>query len=259
MRIYTVKRTAGHWRALVVMCALALLAVACGGSGKPTEAVNGSGDVHATQTGVAYLRATATEVARQRAPQSPTALNGSPAATAPAAATRASTGVIELTPIVPTRVGGSPDAGQPTPTSGPPPTPTTFGLGFVHRWNPLFYQAAVYAVDASATPVNGKPIIAVDAEECMQAGAPAERVQTAQPGDFHLTLADGSDLAPTTAATHDNPFAETQLKSGQCVRGWISYELPVGGVAERVVFNGKLVSGQATAHVTGYWSTTQTQ
>jgi hypothetical protein len=149
-------------------------------------------------------------------------------------------------------------ADQVTPTSGPPPTPSTFGLGFVHRWNPLFFQAAVYAVDASAPPVAGKTVLAIDAEECQQDGAPADRLQPAQPNDFHLALADGGDVAPSDA-THADAFAVTQLKAGQCVRGWISYELPAGASAERVVFKGKVNIGKAIATVTGYWSTTQTQ
>jgi hypothetical protein len=158
------------------------------------------------------------------------------------------------------RVNGSPVPSNPqTPTSGPPPTPSTFGLGFVHRWNPLFFQAAVYAVDTSAPPVDGKAVLAIDAEECQQDGAPAGRLQPAQPNDFHLALTDGGDLAPSAANAHADPFAVTQLQAGQCVRGWISYELPAGATAERVVFSGKINIGKAIAKVTGYWSTTQTQ
>jgi hypothetical protein len=219
--------------------AIALLATACGGSSKPTDVTSGGGDVNATKTRVVALHATA--VAK--------------ATTSPKPASPVAQATV--------RVNGSPvPSGQVTPTSGPPPTPSTFGLGFVHRWNPLFFQAAVYAVDVdtSAPPVDDKTVIAVDAEECQQDDAPADRLQPAQPNDFHLTLADGSDVPPSNAtATHADAFAVTQLKAGQCVRGWISYELPAGASAERVVFKGKVNIGKAIATVTGYWSTTQTQ
>ena len=218
-------------RVLTVVSALALLAVACGGSSKSTQATSAGGDIGGTTTRMVELHATA--------------IAGSSATP------------IQATVKVTTRIVGSP-SNLPTSTPGPPPTPSTFGLGFVHRWNPLFYQAAVYAIDTSAPPLDGKPVIAVDAEECMQAGAPADRTQVAQPNDFHLALADGTDIAPANGS-HDNAFALTQLKAGQCVRGWISYTLPAGGVAERVVFTGKLNTGKAIAHVHGFWSTTQTQ
>jgi hypothetical protein len=215
---------------------VALLAVACGGSNKPTEATSGGGDVNATKTRVVELHATS--VAKATASPKP----ASPVAQATV------------------RVNGSPvPSNQVTPTSGPPPTPSTFGLGFVHRWNPLFFQAAVYAVDTSAPPVDSKAVLAIDAEECQQDGAPADRLQPAQPNDFHLALTDGGDVAPSTSATHADAFAVTQLKAGQCVRGWISYELPAGANAERVIFKGKVNIGKAIATVTGYWSTTQTQ
>jgi hypothetical protein len=235
--IETARATRQVVRLAVCVGVIALLATACGGSSKPTEAVSGGGDVNATKTRVVELHATA--VAKATASPRP----ASPVAQATV------------------RVNGSPvPSDQATPTSGPPPTPSTFGLGFVHRWNPLFFQAAVYAVDvdASAPPVDGKTVLAIDAEECQQDGAPAGRLQPAQPNDFHLALADGGDVAPSDA-THADAFAVTQLKAGQCVRGWISYELPAGASAERVVFKGKVNIGKAIATVTGYWSTTQTQ
>jgi hypothetical protein len=132
------------------------------------------------------------------------------------------------------------------------PVPTEFPIGKAHPWVPLHYQATVYAIDRTLPPADGRTVLAIDAEECVQDSAGADVAANAQASDFQLALTDGSDLPPSGPA-HDQPFVTKALTKGVCERGWITFELPAGATAEHVAFNGTVKSSAFTARVTGWW------
>lgn len=89
----------------------------------------------------------------------------------------------------------------------------------------------------------GREFAAIEAEVC--AGRRSARVT---PARFVLEMADGSRRARSYFGPKEPQFPEGPVMANQCVRGWVSFEVPEGQRASYVVFDGSSL---------GRWSTTQ--
>lgn len=95
------------------------------------------------------------------------------------------------------------------------------------------------AVEADA----GREFAAIEAEVC--AGRRSARVT---PARFALEMADGSRRARSYFGPKQPELPEAQVVAKQCVRGWVSFEVPEGERPSYVVFDGSSL---------GRWSTTR--
>ena len=86
-------------------------------------------------------------------------------------------------------------------------------------------------------PAVGMEFAAVEAEIC----AGPRGAQRVSPEAIHLELADGSRRGRSFFGPKEPPLAETRLAGGECVRGWVNFEVPEGERATHVVFAGSSV------------------
>lgn len=86
-------------------------------------------------------------------------------------------------------------------------------------------------------PAVGMEFAAVEAEIC----AGPRGAQRVSPEAIHLELADGSRRGRSFFGPKEPALAETRLAGGDCVRGWVNFEVPEGERATHVVFAGSSV------------------
>jgi hypothetical protein len=88
------------------------------------------------------------------------------------------------------------------------------------------------------TPDAGKEYAAADIEACVNAdltkdpdtGAavpPDQQVISVNPYDYQLMMPDNTRLQPTFGA-REPALNATDVEHGQCVRGWVSWQVPIG-------------------------------
>lgn len=139
-----------------------------------------------------------------------------------------------------TTTSSVPAAGGSTTTSTSPPGPplrigddgTTRDGNTVRV---LTYQQPVAGTVLEAGA--GDEFAAVEAEICAGRRA-APRVS---PDSFKVELSDGSRRGRSYFGPKEPELADTSLPSGQCARGWISFEVPEGKRPAFVVFQGSTV------------------
>jgi hypothetical protein len=86
-------------------------------------------------------------------------------------------------------------------------------------------------------PGVGMEFAAVEAEICAGPGG-AQRVS---PEAIHVELADGTRRGRSFFGPKEPALAETRLAGGDCVRGWVNFEVPEGVRPAYVVFSGSSV------------------
>ncbi|MGH9178372.1 MAG: hypothetical protein ACRD0N_07450 [Acidimicrobiales bacterium] len=83
----------------------------------------------------------------------------------------------------------------------------------------------------------GQEFAAVEAEIC----AGRRSAPRVSPDSFKVELADGTRRGRSYFGPKEPELDDTSLPSGQCVRGWISFEVPEGKRPAFVVFQGSSV------------------
>ena len=96
----------------------------------------------------------------------------------------------------------------------------------------LTYQQPVPAALLEADA--GKEFAAVEAEICA-GGRAAPRVT---PDSFKVELPDGTRRGRSYFGPKEPVLADAKLASGECARGWVSFEVPEGERPAYVVFQG---------------------
>lgn len=130
------------------------------------------------------------------------------------------------------------------PTPAPTPTPAGVVVALGTRVDTTKGSVLVDAFEAAvagvtATPYPGDNFTAVEVEACGGPHADASTgVTTAR---FHLQI--GRFSVRPVAPQRQPALRDTPLRPGQCVRGWLTFELPQGARPAYVVFQGSEVIG----------------
>ncbi len=127
------------------------------------------------------------------------------------------------------------DNPPPSPTVSAPPTAPQFGQSVAAGTG--FVAATVFgytqpAADGAAPSQAGHVWAAVDAQACREPGSVFQ--VTVSSGPWSLRFPDGTSAAPSQA---DDPHfpqprypdTPTALQPGQCLRGWIMFDVPQVG------------------------------
>lgn len=130
------------------------------------------------------------------------------------------------------------NTGQVLNTSSPPTTTQPAGnpIGTEIR-TALGNTVTAYAYQAvptdrtSPTPAAGTTYAAVDVGGCVATGN-----EGPDPQYFELVMPDASRLRPAVAVKQP-PLRETRLAAGECIRGWITYEIPTAARPVALVYN----------------------
>lgn len=101
------------------------------------------------------------------------------------------------------------------------------------------FRAPVESSNRFTTPKAGMQFAAAEVQEC--AGPAGERFS---PNRFDFELAMGDNTRITAGVEIQQPqLAASPLLPGDCIRGWVSFEVPAAGVVTSVVYS----SGNARA------------
>lgn len=171
-----------------------------------------------------------------------------PSTSTAAAAVATTAATSAATPIPPPTVAPTPSPSPtptpaPTPTATPAPTPKpTVKVGDTIVF-PGGGKGTVYALDQAVqppdkytTPKQGFHFAAADVQQCASPTLAAGNIVDVNPFNYQLQMADNTrleaDISVKEPALHD-----TKLGAGDCVRGWITYQVPDGGKIADVVFS----------------------
>jgi hypothetical protein len=146
------------------------------------------------------------------------------------------------------------DAGEPVGTAAPattvlePEVTTTVARA---SENPIGTEVrteagntvVVYAYEGRTTagpssPPPGKVFAAADVGGC----AGPEGVELGlNPFDFELQMPDNTRLQPSYSGSKEPRLRSSPLPPGECIRGWITFEVPQATKAKAIIFNGSSV------------------
>ncbi len=134
-------------------------------------------------------------------------------------------------------------ATAPTTRATTPPTvpATTEGpLGTTFTVNPgdrkitaYAFRPAVESGNRFTTPKAGMTFAAAEVQEC--AGPAGERFSPNR-FDFELAMADNTRIQPGVEIATPQ-LASSPLLPGDCIRGWVSFEVPTAGTVVHVVYS----------------------
>lgn len=129
----------------------------------------------------------------------------------------------------------------PEPTEPPPPPTSDLKIGdpaTTANGNTI----TVYSYEAPATifdPPPGKVLAAIDVEGCTRPDL--EGTVTIGPIDFQLQMPDNTRRDPFSLK--EPALHETALAAGDCVRGFMTFEVPEGVTPLFVIFNPRALLG----------------
>jgi len=138
--------------------------------------------------------------------------------------------------------GGTAVIPQATPSPTPPTTGTVVPMGMTVDTSKGSVTVHAFEIPAGpgseGTPFAGDVFGAADVEAC--GGLKADNTTGVTPGAFHLEIGHFT-VHPTTTDAKEPALGTTPLKAGQCVRGWITFEVPQGAKVAYVIFTGSKV------------------
>jgi hypothetical protein len=142
-------------------------------------------------------------------------------------------------PSTTTTAAPAASGGSTTSSTSPPGPPLRIGENGTTRdgntIRVLSYQQPVAGTVLEAGA--GQEFAAVEAEVC----AGRRSVPRVSPDSFKVELTDGSRRGRIYFGPKEPQLADTSLPTGQCARGWISFEVPEGKRPAFVVFQGSSV------------------
>ncbi|MEX1254911.1 MAG: DUF4352 domain-containing protein [Dehalococcoidia bacterium] len=97
------------------------------------------------------------------------------------------------------------------------------------------YDAPVTSANEFSRPDPGNIFAAIDVEMCTGANPPESA--SVNPFDFRLQMPDNSRLEPGISAKEPE-LNSTNLLANDCVRGWVTFEVPEGVAPQFVVYEG---------------------
>lgn len=97
------------------------------------------------------------------------------------------------------------------------------------------YDQPVKPDNDFAEPDPGNEFVVIDVEAC--AGPQEQEMPTANPFDWELQMPDNSRRTPTVPVREPS-LSHTALPPNECVRGFVTFESPVGQRAAFVVVDG---------------------
>lgn len=150
----------------------------------------------------------------------------------------------------PRSLGTVPQKADPSTTTTTKPADYQFTVGekvLTARGNTVTvysYAQPVPPPDEYSAAPDGMEVAAADVEICVTADLsnydgqvvpPEQRFLTSNPYDWVLAMPDNSRLQPSHARS-EPALNAADIAEGQCVRGWVSWEVPAG-VRPRAVVN----------------------
>ena len=119
--------------------------------------------------------------------------------------------------------------------------PTDYALGSTLTVTPGDHKVTVYAYRSPVTsnnrftqPEAGFTFAAVEVQQC--AGPSGDRFGPNR-FDWELAMPDNSRLDPAFSTVVEPELGSSPLGPGDCIRGWISFEVPTGTTPRHVVYN----------------------
>jgi hypothetical protein len=104
--------------------------------------------------------------------------------------------------------------------------------------------AQLYTLERPAQPTNqyikpraGNEYASADVEVCAGPNLPADKTTHANPFDFKVVMPDNTRIDPTLGAK-EPALHDAQLQTNDCVRGWVTFEVPAGAPIKQVLYNG---------------------
>ena len=133
----------------------------------------------------------------------------------------------------------APTTTRPAPTTTAPPV-TEGPLGTTFTVNPgnrritaYTFRAAVESGNRFTTPKAGMAFAAAEVQEC---AGPAGEQFSPNRFDFELAMADNTRVRAGIEIVAPQ-LAPSPLLAGDCIRGWVSFEVPASGTVTHVVYS----------------------
>ncbi len=95
------------------------------------------------------------------------------------------------------------------------------------------FESPVASRNEFSTPKAGNQFAAVDVEQC---AGPAGDQFGLNPFDFQLAMPDNTRLQPGIVLGREPELHSTPLQAGECVRGWINFEVPIDVAPRYLVY-----------------------
>lgn len=143
----------------------------------------------------------------------------------------------------PTEVSEPTNTPRPTATSVPPTaTPDIANVGDTIEWDDGS-RITLHQVERPTTPLafrdtdEGKEWMALDLEQCAPPSIPAGQTVTANSINWVLTMPDNTQVQAEPGAKEPS-IVVAKLLSGECVRGWVTYQVPLESTPTGIAFTG---------------------
>lgn len=106
------------------------------------------------------------------------------------------------------------------------------------------YKTPVASTNRYNRPEAGNILAAIDVQEC--AGPAGEKFGPESPArfDWQLILPDGSLEGPAFADVQQPQLVAKPLKGGDCIRGWVTFEVPTSGTPRFVAYDNAKLSAR---------------
>lgn len=95
------------------------------------------------------------------------------------------------------------------------------------------FRSPVTASNSYTKPKDGFTFAAVEVQEC---AGPAGEKFTPNRFDFELALTDNTRVRAAVEVMSPQ-MASSPLLAGDCIRGWVSFEVPTGGTVRHIVYS----------------------
>lgn len=161
----------------------------------------------------------------------PTNITTEAGAPEPAVTTAPVQPLVPVTAPVTTRATTPPTTAKPV-TEGPLGSSFTVSPGD-RKITAFTFRPAVEPANRYSTPKAGMQFASVEVQEC--AGAAGERFSPNR-FDFELALTDNTRVRAGIEVTTPQ-LASSPLLPGDCIRGWVSFEVPTTGTVRHVVYS----------------------